>query len=161
MDCSSARFLSGSEVRVVRNVRNDGSFTGLEKGELLVTQGETGIVRSSGYFLQDQVIYQVYFPAVERTIGVRDQEVIHASLAWSPCLFRSLDKAALTVALKMKDEIVAMKGDLVEVQRVYRDLETGRLDYEIEVAGSLVRVDSRFLVSPKESSVQREVAANG
>lgn len=149
MDVFDARFVTGSEVRVTRNIRNDGSFTGLEKGDLLVGQGEVGEVRSSGYFLQDQVIYQVFFPVSNRIIGVRDTEVIDAKLDWIPCLFRSLDKARLTLALKMKETIIAVKGDIVEVQRVYRDLESGRLDYEIKVADYLFRVDSRALECPE------------
>ncbi|WED24084.1 nitrogen fixation protein NifZ [Vibrio sp. JC009] len=148
MDCLGARFISGSDVRVVRNIRSDGSFAGMEKGDLLVTQGEVGNVRSSGYFLQDQVIYQVFFPESNRVVGIRDTEVIDASLEWVPCLFRSLDMAELRVSLKMHGEIVAVKGELVEVQRVYRDLETGRLEYEISVAGELVRLDARMLQEP-------------
>jgi nitrogen fixation protein NifZ len=146
MDCYDARFVSGCEVRVTRNIRNDGSFAGMEKGELLVAQGEVGEVRSSGYFLQDQIIYQVFFPVSNRVIGVRDSEVIDAGLDWIPCLFRSLDRARLTLALKMKQQIIALKGDIVEVQRVYRDLQTGRLEYEIAVADHLVRVDARVLM---------------
>ncbi|PWI33871.1 nitrogen fixation protein NifZ [Vibrio albus] len=157
MDVFNARFPTGSEVRVVRNVRNDGSFSGKEKGDLLIEAGETGIVRSSGYFLQNQVIYEVFFPERNRIIGVRDTEVIDASLEWIPCLFRSLDKAYLTLALKMKGEIIAVKGDIVEVQRVYRDLETGKLDYEIEVAGHLVKLDSRAL---REIEAEPETAAS-
>jgi nitrogen fixation protein NifZ len=149
MDVFNARFPSGSEVRVVRNVRNDGSFAGKEKGELLIGQGETGVVRSSGYFLQDQVIYEVFFPNQNRIIGVRDSEVIDAALEWVPCQFRSLDKACLTLALKMRGEIIAVKGDIVEVQRVYRDLDTGKLEYEISVAGHLIRLDSRALQEPE------------
>ncbi len=145
MDCYNARFPSGSEIRVIRNVRNDGSFPGLNKGELLIEQGETGTVRSSGYFLQDQIIYEVYFPEKNRVVGIRETEVIDAKLDWIPCQFHSLDKARLTLALKMQGQIIAAKGDMVEVQRVYRDLDSGVLEYEIAVAGHLVRVVAKAL----------------
>ena len=145
MDCMNTRFTVGHEVRVVRNIRSDGSFAGKNKGELLVEQGETGIVQGIGYFLQDQVIYEVFFPKINRLVGLRNSEVIDAKLDWIPCLFRSLDKAKLTLALKMKETIIAVKGDIVEVQRVYRDLESGRLQYEIEVAEHLFKVDARVL----------------
>lgn len=147
MDCYAARFSTGDQVRVVRNIRNDGSFSGLEKGDLLVEQGELGEVRSSGYFLQDQVIYQVFFLKSNRVVGVRETEVIDPTLAWVPCLFRSLDKARLTLALKVKQSIIAVKGDVVEVQRVYRDMDNGRLEYEISVANYLIKVDARVLES--------------
>ncbi len=145
MDVFNARFLSGHEVRIVRNIRNDGSFIDCDKGALLVEQGSVGIVRSSGYFLQDQIIYQVFFPEINRVIGVRDTEVIDATLDWVPCEFHSLDKAQLTLSLKMKDEIIAKKGDIVEVQRVYRDLHNGALEYEIEVEKYLFKVGARVL----------------
>lgn len=145
MDVFNARFVTGDEIRVIRNIRNDGSYGSMDKGNLLVAAGETGEVRGSGYFLQDQVIYQVYFPKSNRIIGVRDSEVIDSKLDWIPCLFRSLDKARLKLALKMKESIIACKGDVVEVQRVYRDLESGKLEYEIAVAEYLFRVDARVL----------------
>ncbi len=146
MECFNARFHCGHQVRVVRNIRNDGSFTQLDKGALLIDAGATGIVHSSGYFLQDQVIYQVYFPKSNRVVGVRDTEVIDATLPWVPCLFRSLDKARLRVALKMFEDIIARKGDVVEVQRVERNLESGALNYEILVGSEhLVTVNSQVL----------------
>jgi len=145
MDCFSARFLSGDEIRVIRNIRNDGSFNGLEKGDLLVEQGDIGIVRGSGYFLQNQVIYQVFFPSRNRVVGIRDTEVIDAILKWVPCLFRSLDSARLTLALRVKQSVIAVKGDKVEVQRVHRNLENGQLEYEILVEKHLVKVDACVL----------------
>ena len=147
MDVFNARFKTGDRIRVVRNIRNDGSVANKNKGELLVEQGLVGEVRGSGYFLQNQVIYEVYFPALNIVIGLRDSEVIDSKLDWTPCLFRSLDKARLTLALKMKESIIAMKGDIVEVQRVYRNLENGQLDYEIAVAGHLVKVNARVLMA--------------
>ncbi|WP_339064332.1 nitrogen fixation protein NifZ [Tepidibacillus marianensis] len=42
-------------------MRNDGTFPGKNKGEILVYQGEKGVVIDHGYFLQDILIYTVYF----------------------------------------------------------------------------------------------------
>ena len=47
------RFEYGDEVRVTRNVRNDGTYPGLETGQLLIRRGSTGHVRDVGTFLQD------------------------------------------------------------------------------------------------------------
>ncbi len=55
----------GDEVRVIRNLRNDGSFPGKDKGDLLIRRGQVGHVRNMGTFLQDQIIYTVHF--VEET----------------------------------------------------------------------------------------------
>jgi nitrogen fixation protein NifZ len=147
MECYGVRFASGDEVRVIRNIRNDGSFTQLDKGELLVEAGLLGIVRSYGYFLQDQIIFQVFFPSINRVVGVRDNEVIGANLKWVPCHFHSLDKATLKLALSMHQEIIARKGDLVEVQRSYRNLEDGSLDYEILVGDHHFKVGAHVLAA--------------
>jgi nitrogen fixation protein NifZ len=155
------RFYSGDEVRVVRNIRNDGSFKDVAKGELIVAAGEPGIVRSFGYFLQDQVIFQVYFPRLEQVVGVRDSEVIDSSLEWIPCLFRSLDIAQLTVTLTMRGKIAARKGDLVEVKRVSRNRYTGKIEYLIEVAKERIWLDSKTLMSPVKTEHRKEVPHYG
>ncbi|WP_394153689.1 nitrogen fixation protein NifZ [Vibrio maritimus] len=145
MQCWDAKFPIGNQVRLIRNVRNDGSFTQLNKGELLAAQGDVGEVRSSGYYLQDQIVYQVFFPTRNQVVGIKQSELIDVNLEWVPCLFRSLDKARLTLALKVRDSIIAVKGDVVEVQRVFRDLDTGKLEYEIAVGGYFVKVDARVV----------------
>ncbi|SEF61899.1 nitrogen fixation protein NifZ [Vibrio hangzhouensis] len=145
MECWDAKFPVGSQVRLIRNVRNDGSFSELNKGDLLAEQGAVGEVRSSGYYLQNQIVYQVFFPARNLLVGIKETELIDVNLEWVPCLFRSLDKARLTLALKVRDDIIAVKGDLVEVQRVFRDLDTGQLEYEIAVGGYYVKVDAKVV----------------
>ena len=40
----------GDAVRVIRNVRNDGTFPGLNPGELLVRRGSIGHVRNVGTY---------------------------------------------------------------------------------------------------------------
>lgn len=141
----TVRFAPGSEVRIVRNIRNDGSFQQLEKGDLLVEAGSVGIVRTYGYFLQTQIIYQVFIPEQNRVVGVRDSEVIDATLEWVPCHFRSMDQAKLTCSLRMFGKPLATKGDVIEVHRVYRDLEDGSLSYEIKFGEHLVKLDSTRL----------------
>jgi nitrogen fixation protein NifZ len=143
------RFDSGEEVRVVRNIRNDGSFKALEKGDLLIEAGELGVVRTYGYFLQDQIIFQVYFPRINQVVGIRDTELIKSNLEWIPCLFRSLDSAQLRVSLSMNKQIIASKGDMVEVYRVYRNLDDGTLEYEVYVGEHLFRLSSNVLALPQ------------
>ena len=46
------RFEMGKVVRVIRNVRDDGTFGGTEIGDLLVRRGSTGHVQNVGTFLQ-------------------------------------------------------------------------------------------------------------
>ena len=51
----------GESVRLIRNVRNDGTYPGLETGAPLVRRGSIGFVVDIGTFLQDQIIYSVNF----------------------------------------------------------------------------------------------------
>ena len=45
------RFMYGQKVRSRKSVRNDGTFTGKEIGDILVKKGEVGYVTSIGTFL--------------------------------------------------------------------------------------------------------------
>ncbi|AEX24171.1 nitrogen fixation protein NifZ [Vibrio sp. EJY3] len=150
MQAEIPRFESGDEVRVVRNIRNDGSFQDSDKGDLLVEAGSVGIVRSYGYFLQTQLIYQIFIAAENKVVGVRDSEVIDATLPWVPCLFRSLDKAKLTCSLVMFGEPLASKGDVIEVHRVYRNLDDGTVNYEVKFGEHTITLDATRL-SPIEA----------
>ncbi|MFN1549271.1 nitrogen fixation protein NifZ [Vibrio natriegens] len=145
MQAEIPRFESGDEVRVVRNIRNDGSFQDSDKGDLLVEAGSVGIVRSYGYFLQTQLIYQIFIAAENKVVGVRDSEVIDATLPWVPCLFRSLDKAKLTCSLVMFGEPLASKGDVIEVHRAYRNLDDGTVNYEVKFGEHTITLDATRL----------------
>lgn len=149
MNGIGVRFEAGESVRVVRNIRNDGSFKSVAKGERLVEAGEVGVVRTYGYFLQDQIIFQVYFPSINQVVGIRDAELIKSDLPWVPCLFRSLDCAELTISLSMNQQIIAQKGDIVEVYRVHRNLDDGTLEYEIILGDDRFRLSSRALTEPQ------------
>ena len=84
-------FEYGEEVRVVRNVRNDGTFPGLEVGNLLIKRGSVGYVMNVGTFLQDQVIYTVNFLDLGRVVGCREEELQPADEAWVESLFETRD----------------------------------------------------------------------
>ncbi len=132
-ESESIRFEIGDEVRVVRNIRNDGTVFGKEKGDLLIDAGAVGVVRSIGYFLQDQVIYQVYFPTLDRQIGVRNKEVIDASLPWQPNPFYRTEQVVLTKHLAHQGEVFAHKGQQAEVIEFDRDLTTGKVKVQVLV----------------------------
>ena len=53
----NARWEYGEAVRLTRNVRNDGTYPGLEPGDPLVRRGSIGYVVDVGTFLQDQMIH--------------------------------------------------------------------------------------------------------
>jgi nitrogen fixation protein NifZ len=69
------RFEIGERVLSRCQVRNDGTYTGKEIGDLLVQRGEVGYVRSVGTFLQQFYIYAVEFPATGHQVGMRAKEL--------------------------------------------------------------------------------------
>jgi nitrogen fixation protein NifZ len=48
-------------VKLLRDIRNDGTFPGADKGEILIAEGEEGEVINLGTFLLDKWIYSVIF----------------------------------------------------------------------------------------------------
>ena len=76
------RYEYGDEVRLIRNVRNDGTYPGKEVGELLIRRGATGVVYDVGTYLQDQLIYRVHFMDAGSTVGCREEELIPQSDPW-------------------------------------------------------------------------------
>ena len=77
----------GDSVRVVRNVRNDGTYAGADVGELLIRCGSTGTVIDIGTFLMDQIIYTVHFLDADRIVGCREEELIDIHDPWLPSRF--------------------------------------------------------------------------
>lgn len=101
----------GDKVRVIRNIRNDVSIAGVDRGELLIRRGTIGYVKSSGTLRFDEVIYQVNFIEQGITIGCRDTEVCAADEPWDERLFERGDKVSVQVSLTSSGEIVVAKGD--------------------------------------------------
>ncbi|MDR9830584.1 nitrogen fixation protein NifZ [Vibrio sp. FNV 38] len=147
------RFEIGDEVRVSRTIHNDGSFSqGLQKGDVLVVSGSVGYVRSMGYFLQNQIIYRVYFPDVDREIGVRSKELISASLTWESNPFHLKQKVALSTSLGHNGQVLARKGEWVEIVKIERDLAKGHLNYMVLVSGHWVWLKRTALVDDTQQS---------
>lgn len=72
---SDPAFAFGQKVRSRHNVKNDGTFFGVEVGERLVGKGEVGYVRDIGTFLQRYYIYAVEFVASGLVVGMRAREL--------------------------------------------------------------------------------------
>ena len=70
------KFDYGDKVRVIRNIRNDGTYPDMETGALLIRRGSIGNVQNLGTFLEDQIIYTVHFFDLNRIVGCREEELI-------------------------------------------------------------------------------------
>lgn len=138
------KFDYGTEVRVIRNIRNDTYQGGQQKGELLVRRGTSGFIRHSGVYQQDQIVYQVHFLNSNQVVGCKESELILASEPWVFNQFEYGDKAQLAISLAVSGETIASKGDWVNILAVDRSLDTD-IYYRIQLGEHDVMVPERAL----------------
>ena len=138
-------------MRVTRNVRNDGTFPGLDVGKLLVRRGSVGYVRDVGTFLQDQLIYSVHFFEADRMVGCREEELQAESERWTPSRFEYRDKVTPRIPLGLGGEVVAEPGDVGEIEKVLRDAPGG-VAYHVRFPGRTLQVPESAL-NPAEATV--------
>lgn len=124
----------GDEVRVLRNVRNDGTYPGMDVGKLLVRRGSVGYVRDMGTFLQDQIIYSVHFMEQDRLVGCREEELQPASAPWVPSRFEYRDKVNTRIPLGIQGRVLVQQGEVGEIQKVLRDAPGG-VQYHVHFSG--------------------------
>ncbi len=141
-----AKYDFGDAVRVVRNIRNDGTFPGRVTGELLVRRGRVGYVKDVGVFLQDQIIYSVHFLDINRVVGCREQELISADDPWVDSAFDHRDKVAATKALAIDGEVKVEIGEVGEVLQVIRDAAPGVV-YHVAFAAGVFAVPETALAA--------------
>jgi nitrogen fixation protein NifZ len=132
------RFEFGESVRVTRNIRNDGTYPGMEVGTLLIRRGSVGNVIEVGTFLQDQIIFTVHFLDQGRMVGCRLEELIGIDEPWNPSRFEFRDKVICTVNLSLQGEIAFPKGAEGQVFKVLRDSE--QIQYHVAFEGRVLQV---------------------
>jgi nitrogen fixation protein NifZ len=138
------KFEYGEQVRVVRNLRNDGTYPGEPTGRLLVRQGSIGFVRDVGTFLQDQLIYSVDFLDANRRVGCREQELQLATDPWIPTRFEFREKVTPKMPLVIKGEVIANPGDSGEIEKVLRE-HPGGPAYHVRFSGRTLLVPETAL----------------
>jgi nitrogen fixation protein NifZ len=142
------RFEYGEAVRVIRNVRNDGTYPGEPTGRLLVRRGSVGYVRDVGTFLQDQIVYSVDFIDSQCMVGCREPELQLASDPWVPTRFEFRDKVTPRMPLAIQGEVIARPGDSGEVEKVLREQENGPA-YHVRFSGRTLQVPECALDFPQ------------
>lgn len=144
------KYKQGEAVRVVRNVRNDGTYPGLEVGNLLVRRGSVGYVKDVGTFLQDQLIYSVHFFEDDRLVGCREEELQLESDRWNPSRFEYRDKVTPSIPLAVNGEIIAAPGKVGEIIKVLRDAPGG-VAYHVRFPGRTLQVPETALDTVDET----------
>lgn len=71
-------FRVGQRVRLVKAIRNDGTYPHARVGDVLVDAGAEGYVRKIGDFLQTIRVYEVNFIEEGMTFGCREAELENA-----------------------------------------------------------------------------------
>jgi nitrogen fixation protein NifZ len=138
----------GAEVRVLRNVRNDGTYPGLATGTLLIRRGSTGFVRDVGTFLQDQIIYSVHFLSQDKVVGCREEELQLATDPWVPSRFEFRDRVTACIPLGIQGKVLVERGSVGEVMKVIRDAPAG-VAYHVYFDGcNLLQVPESALDGP-------------
>ena len=120
-----ARWEYGESVRLTRNVRNDGTYPGLEPGAPLVRRGSIGHVIDVGTFLQDQIIYSVNFLDEGKIVGCREEELIGAEEPWMPSRFEFRERVRSVKRLSVDGKVLVELGAIGEVMKVIRDVSSG------------------------------------
>ncbi len=138
------KFEFGDAVRVIRNLRNDGTYPGEPTGRMLVRRGSVGYVRDVGTFLQDQLIYSVDFLDSKRMVGCREQELQYEADPWIPSRFEFREKVTPTKSLAINGEVIAKPGDAGEIEKVLRDNEDGPA-YHVRFSGRTLQVPESAL----------------
>lgn len=138
-----SQFQPGDAVRVLRPIRNDGTYPGKARGELLVRRGSIGVVQDVGTFLQDQIIYAVLFMDENRLVGCREEEVQAADDAWIPHRFDSRDRVRASCTLSVGGVVRAREGDIGEVMRVLNDSEP--VQYQVIFADRILQLPENLL----------------
>ena len=115
----------GEAVRLIRNVRNDGTYPGLDPGDFLVRRGSIGYVVDVGTFLQDQIIYSVNFLEEGKIVGCREEELIGGDDEWTPSRFEFREKVRAAKQLSVGGQVLVELGAVGEVIKVIRDAANG------------------------------------
>lgn len=136
------RFEFGERVRLTRNVRNDGTYPGMDVGDFLLRRGSVGNVIEVGTFLQDQVIYTVHFMDAGRMVGCRAEELISADAPWNPSRFEFRDQVVCTIDIPTQEGSypAGTKGEILKVLR-----DSTPLLYHVRFPGKTMQVPESVL----------------
>ena len=138
-------FEYGSEVRLIRNIRNDGTYPGQDVGTLLVRRGEVGVVYDVGTYLQDQIIYRVFFLNSNKTVGCREEELIDSTAPWIPNKFEFRDKVVASKSLSIQGEVIVHQGEEGEISKILKDEEKQLVSYHVRFHGRTFQVPEAIL----------------
>lgn len=134
----------GQAVRVIRTIRDDGTYPGKQRGDLLVKAGSVGYVRDVGTFLQDQLIYRVHFLDQEIQVGCREEELIDQNDEWIDTRFEFRQYIEAALDLSAQGETLVKKGEQGQILKVMRN-HPGGPRYHVRFPGRTLQVSEQAL----------------
>ncbi|MBI5588189.1 MAG: nitrogen fixation protein NifZ [Deltaproteobacteria bacterium] len=100
----------GEHVRLLFDVKSDGTVQGRKRGEMLLNAGAEGYVKGRGNFLMDEVIYDIHFVKEDIIIGCREKELALFDKPWSPAAFSMGDNVVAAFDLISRGALLAEAG---------------------------------------------------
>lgn len=140
-----AAYEIGENVRLLFDVKNDGTVLGKRRGDMLLSAGAEGYVRGRGNFLMDEVIYDVHFIKEDIIIGCREKELAPFERPWEPAAFSTGDKVTASMDLISKGRIMAPRGASGSITAVMSHPSNGYV-FEVRFEGA----DSLCLVASEQ-----------
>ncbi len=134
----------GDMVRVIRTVRNDGTYPGTETGDQLARAGSVGHIRNVGTFLQEQIIYAVHFISEDRIVGCREEELVPIDAPWTETRFLFRDHVLARIPLAIDGQVVVAQGCEGEVVRRLGEIRQVP-SYHVEFDGRVFQVPETAL----------------
>lgn len=136
----SYRFEIGEKVRLLFDIKSDGTTFGSKRGNLIQRQGAIGYIKKQDFLLEREV-YNVHFLETSQVIGCREHELIDGDLAWEAPLFQIRDKIKAAIDVTYEGDVIIQQETRGTVTGVRYHLEHGYI-YEV-----------RFLKDPKKLMV--------
>ena len=152
-----AKFDYGEKVRVIKNIRNDGTFMGIKRGALIIRRGSEGYIKGVGKFLQDQVIYQVHFLDQGCTVGCRETELLDLFTLWEAREFERGDKVVIQQSLGSEGCIVVHSGEV----GIILGLENDQKPYQYKVSFQRTNAmeTSSWVIPERVLKLDREISS--
>ena len=154
-----AQFDYGEKVRVIKNIRNDGTFMGKNRGALLIRRGSEGYIKGVGKFLQDQVIYQVHFLEQGCTVGCRETELGALSAPWDDREFERGDTVVVQQSLGSEGSIVVKLGEVGTVLGLESDQKP--FYYKVSFRRTDDSIESNSWIIPETALQMKQQAPIG
>ena len=123
------QFLPGDAVRLLFDIKNDGTFYGVQRGTIMQPAGARGYVAYRND-LADLTVYEVHFPESNTTMGCRDKELIPGDDPWSPPAFKKGDVVAARIDLTQNQAVLVPEGTVGQVSVIRFQKNIGYI-YEV------------------------------